>query len=82
METRDVELVPKYGLRFLHRRVLDEHGRPQLYEVTRVALGTVYYRPLDVDSEGWSQHGGVECCEVENFDKVASIAAATGDERP
>jgi len=42
--------LPQKGLRFYHRRVLDSmkfdgHSR-QLFVVTRIAAGVVYYRPV------------------------------------
>lgn len=51
------------GERFLHRRVRDaETGRPMEYQVTRVARGYVYYRPVS--------GGHSECCPVEDFSRV------------
>jgi len=64
-------MTPTIGLRFFHARVLDVHGAPgpgpQLYQVTRIARGYVYYRPV--------YHAGTErvclglpdCCELEQF---------------
>lgn len=50
------------GLRFLHSRVLrDDYKTPMEFVVTKVAKGTVYYRPVD--------GGAPNCCPVEEFSK-------------
>lgn len=47
---------PKKGFRFYHKRVLSTEAfdgkTPQLFEVTRVAQGVVYYRPVYVYRNG------------------------------
>ena len=49
------------GMKFLHKRVIDATTkRPMLYEVTRLANGGVYYRPVD--------GGKSEYCEIETFE--------------
>jgi hypothetical protein len=51
---------PKVGERFLHKRVVEPGThRPMEYIVTRVASGTVYYKPID--------SGHSECCDVADF---------------
>lgn len=50
------------GHRFYHARVLAEDGGPQLYEVSRIARGTVYYRPVYEDGPGKP-----DCCPIEEF---------------
>lgn len=55
-------MVPVKGLKFFHARVLDEKYQPMQYVVTRIARGTVYYRPVD--------GGGPECCDVDYFPRV------------
>lgn len=56
-------MTPTKGLRFIHSRVLDAANRPQQFEVTRVARGTVYYRAV----EGAELVGAPQCCDVEDF---------------
>lgn len=56
----DGEMVK--GFRFHHSRVIEADGSPMLYEVTKIARGTVYYRPVD--------GGGSECCPVEDFARI------------
>ena len=62
-------MKPYKGFRFYHARVLSmepfDGTSKQLYEVSKIARGTVYYRP--VYSNG--QLGKPDCCELENFDK-------------
>lgn len=51
---------PHVGEHFLHRRVIESDSRrPMEYVVTKVARGTVYYRPL--------AGGRSECTEVSSF---------------
>lgn len=57
-------MTPVKGFRFYHSRVLGEDNSPQLYEVSRVARGTVYYRPVYPETLG-----GPDCCATEDFDK-------------
>lgn len=52
---------PIKGLRFLHPRVLDERNEPMEYVVTKIARGTIYYRPVS--------GGAPQCCDVEQFDR-------------
>lgn len=54
--------VPAKGFRFYHSRVLDERNEPQLYEVSRLARGVVYYQP--VYAEGL---GKPDCCPADEF---------------
>jgi hypothetical protein len=70
--------TPKKGLRFYHSRVLDgmkfDGKSPQLFEVTRVARGTAYYRAV-YDLGSRETKGAVACCPVEQFQKwVRSVA--------
>jgi hypothetical protein len=53
-------MKPKVGLKFLHARVLDEQNRPMAFVVTRIANGSVYYRPADGG-------GGGQTCGVGEF---------------
>ena len=67
--------APVVGLRFLHRRVLDtakfDGKTAQLYQVTRIARGVVYYRPVfDLGFPG-ERLGSVECCLVGQFSSFA-----------
>lgn len=57
-------MTPTKGLRFYHSRVLGADNAPQLYEVSRIARGTVYYRP--VSNEGL---GKPDCCPINQFDR-------------
>jgi len=42
------EIVPRRGMTFAHARfLLPDLSGPMPYVVTRVAQGTVYYRPVD-----------------------------------
>lgn len=50
-------VIPRPGLRFFHRRVLDADNKPMEYSVTRVANGVVYYAPVD---GGKSEKTGVD----------------------
>lgn len=63
---------PTKGFRFYHSRVLDtikfDGKSPQLFVVTKVACGRVYYRPVyDYgDHEGFGAPG---VCNVSDFGK-------------
>lgn len=37
-------IEPRIGLRFVHRRILDENNRPAVYEVTAIQQGVIYIR--------------------------------------
>jgi hypothetical protein len=52
-------MTPFRGLYFLHSRVLNARNEPQEYVVTKIAKGTVYYRPVD--------GGSPDCCNIEQF---------------
>lgn len=56
-------MTPYKGRQFLHARVLGEDGKPARYVVTKIALGMVYYRPVD--------GGAPSCCLIEDFPKWA-----------
>lgn len=66
------------GFRFYHSRVLDsakfDGKSPQLFEVTKISLGTVYYRPV-YDMGERETLGSPGCCEVENFPRYCLRAA-------
>lgn len=65
-------MKPIKGMRFYHSRVLDtvkfDGHSPQLYEVTRVAAGTAYYRPV-YDMGDREHFGKPDCCPVEQFSR-------------
>ena len=62
---------PVKGLRFLHSRVIDYDKKPALYQVTRVAQGQVYYRPVyDAGIVGSERLGSPERCELDTFDRI------------
>jgi hypothetical protein len=56
------------GQRFYHSRVLTENNEPQLYEITRVAVGRVYYRPVYDEPQG-TRLGGMDCCRQNDFER-------------
>jgi hypothetical protein len=63
--------APVKGLRFLHTRVVDYDKKPALYQVTRIAMGVVYYRPVyDAGIQGSERLGTVECCDLDTFKRV------------
>lgn len=57
-------MTPFKSLVFRHSRLIDEEKKPMLCIVTKIARGTVYYRPVS--------GGGVDCCPVEEFSKWVS----------
>src|SRR5215467_13944251 len=63
-------MTPKKGMRFYHSRVLDsikfDGKSPQLYQVTRVAAGMAYYRPV-YDYESREELGKADCCPTDQF---------------
>lgn len=65
-----VNVKPIKGMRFLHSRVLDtvkfDGKTPQLYEVTRVATGMAYYRPIYYYGDRMG-YGAADCCPVNQF---------------
>lgn len=71
-------MKPTKGMRFYHARVLDsmrfDGKTPQLYQVTKVGLGSVYYRPVYNYGDRESL-GAVECCSVNWFDAVVKELA-------
>lgn len=60
------------GLRFKHSRVVnwDDHKTPATYEVTRIARGMVYYRPVYDEGLPSERLGAAEQCTREYFPKV------------
>jgi hypothetical protein len=50
---------PKVGDEFEHARFIDENREPARYRVTRIAKGTIYYRPVD--------GGGAMCADLAEF---------------
>lgn len=64
MKTKEKVTEPVVGMRFLHSRVLEPDGKTnQLFKITRIAQGIVYYRP--VYSSG--KIGKPNCCEIADF---------------
>lgn len=67
-------VVPTKGYRFRHARVIDTRAKGgaigQLFQVTRVANGTAYYRPVHVTEVGETM-GPPSCCPVSEFPKWA-----------
>jgi hypothetical protein len=60
-------MSPTKGLRFHHARALDENNQPMVYVVTKIARGTVYYRPVD--------GGSPDCCDEQDFNRYCRSAA-------
>lgn len=58
--------TPTKGLRFIHRSWLDDDYRPLMFEVTKVAVGTVYYKAV---YDGKLQRRGCMFCSIETFDR-------------
>lgn len=50
----------KVGMKFLHRRVLNEKNAPALYVVTKIECGSVYYKQPD-------EKKAKEWCEPKDF---------------
>ena len=71
-------MTPHKGFRFYHSRVLDtqkfDGKSPQLYQVTKIAAGTVYYRPV-IDYGTRETLGSPDCCPVEQFPRWCLRAA-------
>lgn len=69
-------MKPVKGLRFNHARVLStevfDGKTPQLYEVTRIALGMVYYRPVYAAGLPEQRLGSADCCRVNEFSQYAN----------
>jgi hypothetical protein len=70
-------VTPTKGMRFYHSRVFDtqrfDGKSPQLYQVTRVAAGTAYYRPV-YDYGTREELGKPDCCPTEQFGRwVGSV---------
>lgn len=67
-----MDVQPKRGLRFFHARVLDtmkfDGKSPQLYEVTKVSRGTVYYRAV-IKYDDREELSRPDCCSIEQFPK-------------
>jgi len=72
-------LTPKVGLRFNHRRVLStepfDGKTPQIYQITKIACGWVYYRPVYAAGLTEERLGASDCCAVDVFDTYAAPAA-------
>ncbi len=71
------ERMPRKGMRFFHARVLDtakfDGKTPQLYQVTRVAQGQVYFAPVyDAGIAGSERLGKSERCRIDYFPRVLS----------
>jgi hypothetical protein len=65
----DRTATPVKGLRFKHSRVIDYDKNPAIFQVTRIAQGMVYYRP--VYNYGTREVlGHPDCCYLEYFPKV------------
>lgn len=64
--------APQIGFRFKHSRVVnwDDMKTPATYQVTRIARGTVYYRPVYDEGLPSERLGTVEQCSLEYFPKV------------
>lgn len=64
----------KKGLKFFHARVLDTQKfdgyTPALYEVTRIAQGVVYYRPVFDVCLPSQRLGRPEYDTIEHFPKI------------
>lgn len=64
---------PTKGFRFLHSRVIDpdlEGKQPQLFEVTKVASGMAFYRPVYRGrKEGAEWLGSLQYCPISEFSK-------------
>lgn len=75
-------MKPVKGLRFNHSRVLSSEAfdgkTPQLYEVTRIAMGMVYYRPVYAVGLAEERLGGADCCPTEDFHKYANCVTCNG----
>ncbi len=73
-----VRVQPKKGMRFHHSRVLDtakwDGKSPQLFEVTKVASGTAYYRAV-YDLGTRETKGAPACCPVEQFGRWCGSVA-------
>lgn len=68
-------MKPVKGLRFLHTRVLDtakfDGKTKQLYQVTRVAQGQVYFAPVyDAGIAGSERLGKSGRCSIDYFPRV------------
>jgi hypothetical protein len=68
-------MKPKVGLRFNHARLLstekfDGHT-PQICQVTRIAAGHVFYRPVYDIGESGERFGFAQCCPVLEFGRWA-----------
>jgi len=75
----------KKGQRFYHARVLDtqkfDGNSPQMYQVTRIAQGQVYYRAV-IDADLPSERlGSPECCLIESWPKVCKELISQSQER-
>lgn len=74
------EIAPRKGLRFYHWRVLDtekwDGKSPQLYEVTAIRNGCVYYRPVYAAGRPEERLGNPDRCIIEQFSKWAKQVQA------
>lgn len=73
--------LPKIGDRFFHARVLDPMKmparEPQLYQVTQLARGMIYYRPV-YDYGTRQTLGKPECCRREQWSNVRLAQLSDG----
>lgn len=73
-------MKPVKGFRFLHARFLDAstmgpNPQPQLFEVTRVAQGCVWYRPIYKRADGREDRGKGTYCTADQFPKYMKAVA-------
>ena len=70
---------PSKGMRFLHSRVLDvakfDGKTPQLYQITKIARGGVYYRPVYDLGFPSERLGSPDFCEVAQFPRYCLSVA-------
>ncbi len=68
-------MIPKIGMKFYHSRVLDPstvgpNPQPQLYQVTRITRGWIYYHALVNHAGRQELVGRAECISIGNFPKL------------
>lgn len=56
-------MIPRVGLQFSHRRVVDSNGKPAAYVVTAIRQGTVWFKQPD-------ERKAKECCPIESWDRI------------
>ncbi len=76
-ERQEVRYTPHKGFQFFHARVLTEDMKSQqLYEITKIAKGIIYYRPIRLDTDGRGiVIGGADMCEYNDFPRWIQRAA-------